>query len=111
MRDDRISYAGDATHPHDRVKASAVEAATARVGSVDALRGFAMFWILAGDAFAWALHDMAAGKEGPSIAVVQFISDQFKHVKWDGLNFYDLPVSTVHFRDRRLDRLFAVAPR
>jgi predicted acyltransferase len=57
---------------------------------VDTLRGFAMFWIIAGDAFAWALHDMAAGKEGLSIALVQFVSDQFKHVEWEGMRFYDL---------------------
>jgi predicted acyltransferase len=56
---------------------------------VDALRGFAMFWILAGDPFAWALHDMAAGKESPLAAVTQFVSDQFKHVEWAGLRFYD----------------------
>ena len=70
--------------------ATAAHAAADRVVSVDALRGFAMFWILAGDAFAWALHDMASGKEGPLIAAVQFVSDQFKHATWEGLRFYDL---------------------
>ena len=63
--------------------------APGRVAAVDALRGFAIFWILAGDPFAWALHDMAAGKEGPIIAAVQFVSDQFKHVPWEGIRFYD----------------------
>src|SRR5688500_1720291 len=60
----------------------AATTATSRVASVDGLRGFAMFWILAGDPFAWALHDMAAGKEGPLATTVQFISDQFKHAEW-----------------------------
>jgi predicted acyltransferase len=67
----------------------ATEAASSRVASVDTLRGFAMFWIIAGDAFAWALHDMAAGKDGLSSAVVQYVSDQFKHVTWEGIHFYD----------------------
>src|SRR5215216_3092939 len=47
---------------------AAPDPAAGRVASVDALRGFAMFWLLAGDAFAWALYDMASGKEGRLIA-------------------------------------------
>jgi predicted acyltransferase len=68
---------------------AAATTTTGRVASVDGLRGFAMFWILAGDPFAWALHDMAAGKDGPVAATVQAISDQFKHAEWEGLRFYD----------------------
>src|SRR5215207_470539 len=48
-----------------------------RVTSVDALRGFAMLWIITGDAFAWALHDLAAGATGPLSAALQFVSDHF----------------------------------
>jgi predicted acyltransferase len=69
---------------------AAPHSAAGRVASVDALRGFAMFWILAGDAFAWALHDMAAGKTGLVSAGVQVVSDQFKHATWEGFTFYDL---------------------
>jgi predicted acyltransferase len=76
--------------PESRPSVAAPDAAAGRVASVDALRGFAMFWILAGDAFAWALHDMASGKEGALIAGVQFLSDQMKHAVWEGFTFYDL---------------------
>jgi predicted acyltransferase len=78
----------------DRSGATSVTAvpdsAPGRVASVDALRGFAMFWILAGDPLAWALHDMSAGKDGPLSAVAQFFSLQLQHVPWDGFRFYDL---------------------
>jgi predicted acyltransferase len=73
-----------ATSPTD-----ALDSAPGRVASVDALRGFAMFWILAGDALAWALHDMSSGKEGPLSAAAQFLSLQLQHVPWDGFRFYD----------------------
>jgi len=49
-----------------------------------------MLWIITGDAFAWALHDLAAGKQGMLSAAVQFVSDQFKHAPWEGFRFYDL---------------------
>jgi predicted acyltransferase len=80
---------------HDRDERRATSAvvvpasATARVASVDVLRGFAMFWIIAGDALAWAFYDMSAGKEGPLSAAAMFVSDQLQHVQWDGLRFYD----------------------
>jgi predicted acyltransferase len=78
------------TRDSDRAVAAASDTAAAgRVASVDALRGFAMFWILAGDALAWALHDMASGKEGPLSAAAQFLSIQLQHVEWDGFRFYD----------------------
>jgi predicted acyltransferase len=71
---------------------SAAQPATApaRIASVDALRGFSMFFILAGDAFAWSLHEMVADKQGPAAAATQFVSDQFKHAPWEGLRLYDL---------------------
>ena len=59
----RLSSAGAiADRSRARSVTAASDVATDRVTSVDALRGFAMFWIITGDAFAWALHDMAAGK-------------------------------------------------
>jgi predicted acyltransferase len=64
--------------------------ALTRAESVDALRGFAMFWILGGDALAWSLRDMSVGKSGWLAAVGTFIGDQFDHVPWEGLTFYDL---------------------
>jgi len=83
---------GRAAAPHRRTDVSTAatsETAVGRITSLDALRGFAMFWILAGDHFAWALHDMAHGKEGPLAGAVQFVSEQFMHVDWEGLRFYD----------------------
>ena len=64
--------------------------AAGRVASVDALRGFAMFWIIAGDSLAWALHDLSRGKQGVLSAVTAFVSKQLMHVSWEGLPFYDL---------------------
>jgi predicted acyltransferase len=63
---------------------------TRRVLSVDALRGFDMFWILGGDSFAQALQEMARGKEGPLAAIGNFLGDQLEHVDWAGFRFYDL---------------------
>lgn len=38
-----------------------------RIASVDALRGFNIFWILGGDGAIWALDDMSSGK-GPVVS-------------------------------------------
>ena len=78
------------TRDRSGATSAAPDSAPGRVASVDALRGFAMFWILAGDPLAWALHDMSAGKDGPLSAVAQLFSLQMQHVDWDGLRFYDL---------------------
>jgi predicted acyltransferase len=69
--------------------ATLVDASADRVASLDALRGFAMFWIIAGDPLGWALHDMSAGKEGPLNGAVRFLSAQLMHVEWEGFTFYD----------------------
>src|SRR5262245_15247146 len=57
---------------------------TGRLESIDALRGFDMFWIIGGDALltAWA-H--AAGWPRPS-----FVERQLEHAAWEGFRFYDL---------------------
>jgi predicted acyltransferase len=54
---------------------------TNRLLSIDALRGFDMFWIIGGDELARALAKWW-GK--PALA------DQFEHVEWEGFRFYDL---------------------
>jgi len=64
--------------------------ATARVDSVDALRGFTIFWILGGDALAWALKDMSFDREGFWSAAAGAIGDQLQHAPWEGVRFYDL---------------------
>jgi predicted acyltransferase len=63
---------------------------TRRVVSVDALRGFDMFWILGGDSLAQALKKMAAGGGVALAAVGGFFGGQLEHVDWEGFRFYDL---------------------
>jgi predicted acyltransferase len=58
--------------------------ASPRLLSIDALRGFDMFWIIGGDTLAIALAKW--GKWSFS----QQIEDQLEHVPWDGFRFYDL---------------------
>jgi len=60
------------------------KAPTGRVVSIDALRGFDMFWIIGGDAFFRALFALI----GTSWALA--LQDQLEHTAWDGFTFYDL---------------------
>ena len=55
-----------------------------RLMSLDALRGFDMFWILGADSLVYALH--AAGQ----IAPTKFLATQLDHAEWAGFHFYDL---------------------
>lgn len=55
-----------------------------RVLSVDALRGFDMFWIAGADGLIRAL---GAISKSP---VAEFFSTQLRHVRWQGFVFYDL---------------------
>src|SRR4051794_30828586 len=71
------------------ISAAAAASARTRVASVDALRGFAMFWIITGDALSWSLTDMSEGKGGPLSATAIFVGEQLRHVEWAGLRFYD----------------------
>jgi predicted acyltransferase len=57
---------------------------SARILSVDALRGFDMFWLLGGEHIVHALC-AAAGAGTFAWAVNQ----QFEHVEWAGFRFYD----------------------
>jgi predicted acyltransferase len=62
-----------------------------RLVSLDALRGFDMFWILGGDSLAYALHRMSGDP------VTKAIADQLDHVQWAGFHFYDLIFPTFVF--------------
>ena len=76
-----------------RPHSGAVEAlppATRRVASVDALRGFTMFWIIGGDGAAKALAEMLSGKGTIPSTAGNIIGGQFEHAEWEGLRFYDL---------------------
>jgi predicted acyltransferase len=56
----------------------------ARLGSLDALRGFDMFWIIGADAIGSAIAQLHAGAPG------RFLAQQLDHVAWAGFHFYDL---------------------
>jgi predicted acyltransferase len=56
----------------------------ARLASIDALRGFDMFWIIGGGAL---FASMAKVWENPVTRVVQ---EQLRHVSWEGIHFEDL---------------------
>jgi predicted acyltransferase len=55
-----------------------------RLMSLDALRGFDMFWILGADSFVYALHEMSP------TAPTRFLATQLDHAEWAGFHFYDL---------------------
>jgi len=57
---------------------------TQRLMSLDALRGFDMFWILGADSLVYALHGL---KEN---AITSFLYTQLDHAEWAGFHFYDL---------------------
>ncbi len=52
--------------------------------SLDALRGFDMFWILGADSLVSALNRM--NPTGPT----NFLATQLEHAEWAGFHFYDL---------------------
>ena len=58
--------------------------ATQRLMSVDALRGFDMFWIIGADSLVYALSKLKPS--GPTT----FLADQLEHAEWVGFHFYDL---------------------
>src|SRR3982750_3677649 len=55
-----------------------------RLTSVDALRGFDMFWIIGADSLVTALNRMS-----PSPPTT-FLAAQLEHAPWEGFKFYDL---------------------
>jgi predicted acyltransferase len=57
---------------------------TQRLMSLDALRGFDMFWILGADALVVALNKLG------HCAPTQFLATQLSHCDWQGVHFYDL---------------------
>ncbi len=55
-----------------------------RLASLDALRGFDMFWIAGADDIILGLHKIATA--GP----LAFLAGHLTHKKWEGFGFYDL---------------------
>lgn len=58
--------------------------ASQRLMSVDALRGFDMFWIIGADSLVYALSKMTQSRP------TSFLADQLEHAEWEGFRFYDL---------------------
>lgn len=52
--------------------------------SLDALRGFDMFWIIGADSLVYALNQMS--RTGPTA----FLDYELNHSDWQGIRFYDL---------------------
>src|SRR5712692_2191107 len=59
-------------------------AGSQRLMSVDALRGFDMFWIIGANSLVYALNRMS--QTGPT----KFLAGQLEHADWEGFHFYDL---------------------
>jgi predicted acyltransferase len=55
-----------------------------RLMSIDALRGFDMFWILGADSLVYAIHKL--GDSAPT----RLLYTQLTHCLWQGVHFYDL---------------------
>jgi predicted acyltransferase len=60
--------------------------------SLDALRGFDMFWIIGADSLVYALHRMAqaGGHEATGFSLTGFLAYELDHADWVGFHFYDL---------------------
>lgn len=91
----------------DTKPASLDQGSSGRLMSLDALRGFVMFWIIGGDAQFASLDRLG------STGWAAVIAAQLHHVAWEGLHFYDLifplllfvvGVSLVFSLDRIVER-------
>ena len=65
---------------------SLIPVSNGRLMSLDAFRGFVMFWIVGGEALAHALAKL----DGVQSEVLNTVMIQLKHVSWEGFRFYDL---------------------
>lgn len=61
-----------------------MESTTARLSSLDTLRGLDMLIILGLDALVYALYPLHSGSEG-----WQWLREQMGHAQWEGLRLYD----------------------
>ena len=65
-------------------KATPGSSSSERLVSIDALRGFDMFWIVGGEELAKAIANWIGGP------TKDFVQEQLTHADWDGFRFYDL---------------------
>src|SRR2546428_8558398 len=73
--------------PDDRFparSATAIAGSTPRLMSLDALRGFDMFWIIGAEDLVHALHKIS------DTGIARGLADQLTHEDWEGFRFYDL---------------------
>lgn len=70
--------------PAEKFQTRRPAVATQRLMSVDALRGFDMFWIIGADSLVYALHRLTPSKP------TELLADQLEHANWQGFHFYDL---------------------
>jgi predicted acyltransferase len=83
----RMAPADPESNPHSGSKLSQtirIATQSPRLLSLDALRGFDMFWIVGAEDIVHALH-----KVNPSPAV-NLLTQQLSHKDWEGVAFYDL---------------------
>src|SRR5208282_1209432 len=66
------------------IAAPETQAASQRLVSLDALRGFDMFWIIGAEGLVEGLRKIS--DTGP----IKFVADQLEHRAWEGLHFEDL---------------------
>jgi predicted acyltransferase len=63
---------------------STAHTSSRRLISIDALRGFDMFWIAGGGEIVHAINRI------PGVDFANFLETQLNHVDWEGMTFYDL---------------------
>ena len=71
------------TSSQSSIAGSAEKTPTRRLVSLDALRGFDMFWIAGGEEI---IHGFYTGWPGP----FRLLEKEMNHTDWAGLTFYDL---------------------
>jgi predicted acyltransferase len=67
-----------------QISASPKASSAQRLMSVDALRGFDMFWIIGAGGLVSALERIS------DVGPVRFLANQLEHADWQGFRFYDL---------------------
>lgn len=69
---------------------TAPAASSQRLMSLDALRGFDMFWIIGAEGLVAALTKMAHTDAAHGFSILGFIATELEHCAWDGFHFEDL---------------------
>ena len=70
----------------DKEQPNIIQIPNERLMSLDAFRGFIMFWIVGGEALFYALSKL----DGVRSEILNTLIIQLQHVSWEGFRFYDL---------------------